>query len=174
MPGHVEIRGRWVGQYGDARPPVQPIDDDISARWFSTGDLGYLDDDGYLFLVGRSDDVINRGGEKVYPREIEELLRVDPRVSDAVVIGRTHEALGMVPVAYVAVTGVTDRSGVSSALAVADLARVRLLEALPQGKRPVALNVVGRLPTTGNGKIARRQIESMDVDADVIATVTMP
>ncbi len=69
--------------------------------WLDTGDLGYLDADGYLFLVGRSDDVINRGGEKIYPREIEEILLAQPGVRSAAVIGALDEVLGERPVAYV-------------------------------------------------------------------------
>ena len=69
--------------------------------WLDTGDLGYLDADGYLFLVGRSDDVINRGGEKIYPREIEEILLAQPGVRSAAVVGAADEVLGERPVAYV-------------------------------------------------------------------------
>ncbi|MGH9082986.1 MAG: AMP-binding protein, partial [Acidimicrobiales bacterium] len=65
-------------------------------QWLVTGDLGYLDDDGYLYLAGRVDDVINRGGEKIFPREVEEVLLADPGVVAAVVVGWEHEALGQV------------------------------------------------------------------------------
>jgi len=167
VPGHVEIRGRRVGWSGDATSTAHRSDPDLHEPWFGTGDLGYLDDDGYLFLVGRRDDVINRGGEKVYPREIEEVLRLDPRVSEAVVIGREHGALGQVPVAFISVRGVRDRSGLSTALTVGEVAREHLHEALPLEKCPVAIHVVGRLPTTGNGKVARRQVE----DAEILVTL---
>ena len=79
-----EIRGAGVitGYDSGGRPGV--IDAD---GWLDTSDLGYLDADGYLFLVGRSDDVINRGGEKIYPREIEEILLAQPGVRSAAVVG---------------------------------------------------------------------------------------
>jgi oxalate---CoA ligase len=69
--------------------------------WLDTGDLGHLDRDGYLFLAGRSDDVINRGGEKIYPGEIEDFLLAQPGVRSAAVVGARDEVLGQRPVAYV-------------------------------------------------------------------------
>jgi acyl-CoA synthetase (AMP-forming)/AMP-acid ligase II len=96
--GRVRIRGGGVirAYASGGRPGA--IDAD---GWLDTGDLGYLDADGYLFLVGRSDDVINRGGEKIYPREIEEVLLAQPGVRTAAVIGAADEVLGERPVAYV-------------------------------------------------------------------------
>ncbi len=69
--------------------------------WLSTGDVGSVAADGWVSLAGRSDDVINRGGEKVYPAEVEDVLLGDPRVLEAVVVGRPDDVLGAVPVAYV-------------------------------------------------------------------------
>ncbi|MST35222.1 AMP-binding protein, partial [Acidimicrobiaceae bacterium USS-CC1] len=88
--GQVEIRGdNVVDAYWEpagTRPAERP------ARrpdgWLPTGDLGRLDGDGYLFLAGRADDVINRGGEKVYPREIEDVLLADADVAAAAVVAR--------------------------------------------------------------------------------------
>ncbi|MGH3246257.1 MAG: AMP-binding protein, partial [Trebonia sp.] len=96
--GPVQIRGTGVitAYASGGRPGV--IGDD---GWLDTGDLGYLDADGYLFLIGRSDDVINRGGEKIYPREIEEILLAQPGVRSAAVIGVRDDVLGELPVAYI-------------------------------------------------------------------------
>ena len=66
---------------------------------------GHVDSDGYLFLAGRSDDVINRGGEKIYPREIEDFLLAQPGVRSAAVVGAHNEVLGERPVAYVVPAG---------------------------------------------------------------------
>ena len=68
--GRVQIRGRGVIREYAEGGPAGAIDPE---GWLDTGDLGHLDQDGYLFLAGRSDDVINRGGEKIYPREIEDV-----------------------------------------------------------------------------------------------------
>ena len=96
--GRVQIRGPGVITEYAAGGPAGAIDAD---GWLETGDLGHLDEDGYLFLAGRSDDVINRGGEKIYPREIEEFLLTQPGVRSAVVVAASDEVLGQRPVAYV-------------------------------------------------------------------------
>ncbi len=62
--------------------------------WFRTGDQGYQDADGYLFLTGRLKEIINRGGEKVSPREVDEVLLQHPAVAQAVAFGVPHERLG--------------------------------------------------------------------------------
>jgi long-chain acyl-CoA synthetase len=69
--------------------------------WLRTGDVGILDDDGYLRIVGRIKDMIIRGGENIYPKEIESVLTAIDGVLDAAVVGRPHQILGEVPVAYV-------------------------------------------------------------------------
>jgi acyl-CoA synthetase (AMP-forming)/AMP-acid ligase II len=85
VPAGVEVRvvaeGSAVGPIEIQGPTVirryesPGYDDRFEADgWLKTGDLGYFDDDGFLFIVGRSDDVINRGGEKIYPLEIEQML----------------------------------------------------------------------------------------------------
>ena len=100
--GHVEIRGPSVitayggGHHGDR------IDVD---GWLRTGDLGHFDEDGYLYLDSRVDDVINRGGEKVFPREIEEMILLDPDVAAVAVVGAPDPELGQVPVAFLVLPG---------------------------------------------------------------------
>jgi long-chain acyl-CoA synthetase len=70
--------------------------------WFLTGDLGYLDEDGFLFIVDRKKDLINRGGEKIYPREVEDVLYSHPGVAAAAVLGVPDERLGEEVKAYLA------------------------------------------------------------------------
>ena len=147
--GRVLIRGDGVitGYASGGRPGV--FDDD---GWLNTGDLGYLDADGYLFLVGRSDDVINRGGEKIYPREIEEILLAQPGVRSAVVVGAFDEVLGERPVAYVVPDG-----------GVADEVETRLAavcaERLPRHKQPSDFCLVDEMPLGPTGKISRRLLK---------------
>jgi acyl-CoA synthetase (AMP-forming)/AMP-acid ligase II len=123
--------------------------------WLSTGDLGYLDVDGYLFLVGRSDDVINRGGEKIFPREIEEVLLDAPEVEVAAVIGAPDEVFGQVPVAYVQLAGVGTATPYESVLPILKDLNERLVAAFARTRRPVSVNVVATLPAHATGKVQK-------------------
>jgi acyl-CoA synthetase (AMP-forming)/AMP-acid ligase II len=122
--------------------------------WLDTGDLGRVDQDGYVWLVGRSGELINRSGEKILPREIEDVLRADPGVRDAVVVGRPDPVLGEVPVAYV-VASSNDDPELAARLAE------RCRAALPRDRQPAELTVVEQLPTTGSGKIRRAEVAAM-------------
>ncbi len=94
------------------RPPRralgEPGDDAFAARidadgYVDTGDLARVDDDGFVWLEGRASDVVNRGGNKVFPEAVEDVLRLHPGVRDVAVVGRPDDRLGEVPVAYVVV-----------------------------------------------------------------------
>ncbi|OHV56937.1 AMP-binding protein [Pseudofrankia sp. BMG5.36] len=165
--GRVQIRGRGV-----ISAYATQAGDDLfrPGGWLETGDLGQLDTDGYLFLVGRTDDVINRGGEKIFPREVEEVLLADARVARAVVYGLPHEVLGQVPAARVQLAGPADgaerraphRRGPAAAAAahglLADLSE-RCAAQLDRHKRPVRIEVVDDIPVGQTGKVLRRLIE---------------
>jgi acyl-CoA synthetase (AMP-forming)/AMP-acid ligase II len=154
-PGHVEIRGPSViTAYGDNRHRDRFTAD----GWLRTGDLGTLDADGYLYLVGRTDDVINRGGEKVYPRDIEEAILVDPDITAAVVVAEHDAVLGHVPVAYVVLDDGVDASDAGTVEHVTKRVRKHLDATLVRSQRPVALHVVSQLPTGATGKVQRRAL----------------
>jgi acyl-CoA synthetase (AMP-forming)/AMP-acid ligase II len=158
--GQVEIRGPSVisayggGHHGDR------IDVD---GWLRTGDLGHFDRDGYLYLDARLDDVINRGGEKVFPREIEELILEDPAVAAVAVIGSPDPELGQVPVAFLVAHAVQSEGDQEAAASVAARVRDHLSSALVRSKRPVWLNVVHELPAGATGKVQRRSLRDGDV-----------
>ena len=123
--------------------------------WLDTGDLGAVDHDGFLTLAGREGDVINRGGEKIFPREVEDVLLAHRAVADAVVVGRDDEVLGQVPVAYV----------VPAPDAPDDLEEqltARCLAALPRAHRPVAYAVLDAVPVGPTGKPVRRLVADLD------------
>lgn len=137
--GQVHIRGAGVIS-GDA--------------WLATGDVGHRDADGYVFLSGRLDDVINRGGEKVFPRDVEAVLLADERVEDAVVVGSPDEVLGAVPVAFVIAA-----AGTSAPSLVDDL-QARCGRDLARFRRPVRIDVVEALPHGPTGKVSRGAVRS--------------
>jgi acyl-CoA synthetase (AMP-forming)/AMP-acid ligase II len=150
--GRVQIRGLGIITEYAANGRPGAIDPD---GWLDTGDLGYLDADGYLFLAGRSDDVINRGGEKIYPREIEDFLLAQDGVWSAAVVAAHDEVLGERPVAYVVPAGSWQAEKLEMALRQAcDLG-------LPRPKRPSAFSVVPELPLGPTGKISRRRLKEL-------------
>jgi len=126
--------------------------------WLSTGDLGYLDADGYVYLVGRSDDVINRGGEKVYPAEVEEVLLGDERVREAVVVGKPDPILHQVPVAFVIPTA---ELSADAALALVGELFERAERELPRFKRPIDITVVADVPRAPTGKVQRSRVREL-------------
>ncbi|MDA8312560.1 MAG: AMP-binding protein [Actinomycetota bacterium] len=129
--------------------------------WLETGDLGYLDPDGYLFLVGRADDVINRGGEKIYPKELEDVVLSEPDVTSAAVVGWDHQVLGRVPVAYLVVEGVRGPQDEARAVRVVTRVHARCAEVLSRAKRPVAYHVVERMPQGATGKVRRSALSGV-------------
>ncbi len=91
--GEICFRGYHVmrGYYDDADTTAEAID---QARWLAPGDLGTMDDDGYLSVTGRRKDMIVRGGENIYPREIEDFLFTHPKIAEAAVFGVPDQRLG--------------------------------------------------------------------------------
>jgi acyl-CoA synthetase (AMP-forming)/AMP-acid ligase II len=155
--GRVQIRGAGVITRYASGGRTGAIDPD---GWLDTGDLGHLDEDGYLFLAGRSDDVINRGGEKIYPREIEDFLIARGDVLTAAVVGARDDVLGERPIAYVVPAGHEPADHIERAL------REACAAALPHYKRPSAIHVVEALPTGPTGKVARNRLVQSTPIAD--------
>jgi len=118
------------------------------AQWVWTNDLGSVDKDGFVWIHGRADDVINRGGFKVFPAEIEDCLEAHPRVREAVAFGIPDDRLGQVPVAVVVA-----QSDVSSDELV-DWVRSRL----PAYKAPVTVHTTDVIPRNSAMKVLRGQV----------------
>jgi acyl-CoA synthetase (AMP-forming)/AMP-acid ligase II len=121
--------------------------------WLHSGDVGYLDEDGYLILVDRLKDMIIRGGENVYPKEIENVLYTHEAVLEAAVVGKQDDVLGEVVAAYVSV-----RPG--SELDVDELHALCEHE-LAKYKRPVAIDVLDALPKNPVGKIDKPKLRTL-------------
>lgn len=144
QPGEIWVRGEQVsGEYVSHRA-TEPD------GWYATRDRGYLDGGGYLFLDGRADDVIVRGGENISPGEIEDALMTHPQVAEAAVIGLPDDEWGERVVAVV--VPATDDPPKSAALQEWVRGRLR------STRVPAEVHLVPALPATETGKILRREL----------------
>ncbi|MGF6883750.1 long-chain acyl-CoA synthetase [Nocardia sp. GAS34] len=124
--------------------------------WLVTGDIGYLDEDGYLFIVDRKKDMLIVGGFNVYPREIDETLCHFPGIIDAATVGVPDERRGERPISFV----VTDAGTVLDRAALADYCAT----SLAHYKQPRDIRVVEQLPKTAANKIDRLALRNMAAD----------
>jgi long-chain acyl-CoA synthetase len=149
--GEIELRGSAVipGYWNNPEATAAAISPD---GWLATGDMGYVDEDGYLYLVDRKKDLILRGGYSVYPREVEEVLYAHPDVLEAAVVGVPDERLGEEIVAVV-----VPRSG---AQLDGDVLRAYTREHVAAYKYPRHVVVVDDLPKGPTGKILKRSIDT--------------
>jgi len=143
--GEILIRGHNVmkGYLGRPEATAETLRD----GWLHSGDLGYMDEDGFYFIVDRAKDLVIRGGYNVYPREIEEVLYAHPAIGEAAVIGKPDERLGEEVVAVVAL-----RPG-ASATAAEIIAYTR--ERLAAYKYPREIRFMAELPKGPSGKILK-------------------
>ncbi len=144
--GEVSIKGPniFAGYEGNAEANAESF----SNGWFRTGDQGQLDSDGYLALVGRIKELINRGGEKISPREIDEALLTHPSVTEACCFGIPDRVYGEdVAAAVVLRDSATEKD-------LIDYCRARLAEF----KCPKTIYIMETIPRTATGKIQRRNV----------------
>lgn len=145
QPGRICVRGEQVSaEYAGIG---RLVDDD---GWFDTRDEGYLDEEGYLFIGGRSDDTIIRGAENIAPAEIEDVLFRHPAVADAAVVGIPDEEWGHRITAVVVL-----RVG---AEADAEELREFVRERLRSSKTPDEIAFWSEMPRTETGKLVRRHV----------------
>lgn len=123
-----------------------------------TGDLGYLDDDGYLYIVDRKKDMINRGGMKIYPREVEEVLYAHPAVLEAAVVGVADPVMGEEVQAYITL------ANPEVPLSTDDVVNF-CRERLAPYKVPRRVEVVTALPKTVSGKIRKVELRRQEPKA---------
>ncbi len=149
--GEIEITGPNVFS-GYLNLPDSTADAFTPDGWFRTGDLGYLDEDGYLYVSDRLKDMIISGGENIYPAEIENLISDLEGVSGVAVIGVPDEQWGEVPWAILTVR---DAASV-------DLASVRahLDGKLARYKLPKNVVIVDELPRTASGKVRKNDLRT--------------
>ena len=142
--GEVVIKGPNVTRGYENNPEANASS--FTDGWFRTGDRGFLDADGYLTLVARIKELINRGGEKISPREIDEVLLTHAAVAEAVCFGVPHPTWGEEVAAVVVL-----REPVSEADLLA-----YCKERLADFKRPKRIHIADTIPRTATGKIQRR------------------
>jgi fatty-acyl-CoA synthase len=154
-PGELLTRGYSVmlGYWDDPERTAEAID---PARWMHTGDLATMDEEGYVNIVGRSKDMIIRGGENVYPREIEEFLYTHPDISDVAVIGVPDPKYGEEIVAWIQVREDSSLSGEE-------------LRAFCQGKIahykvPRYVEIVDEFPMTITGKVQKYKMREISIE----------
>ena len=135
-------------------------------EWFRTGDQGILDANGYLTLVGRLKELINRGGEKISPREIDEVLLTHPAIAEAVCFGVPHRSWGEEVAAAVVL-----RPADSGATATEAELLAFCKERLADFKRPKQIHITDVIPRTATGKIQRRIVAQAFHAAGVVKIV---
>jgi long-chain acyl-CoA synthetase len=148
--GEVWVRGDnvFVGYYGDPEATAEVVDAD---GWLHTGDMATTDDDGYLYLVDRSKDLIIVSGFNVYPAEVEEMLASHPGVSEAAVVGVAHPHTGEAVKAYVVSAPGSD---------VDEETLIEFsLDHLARYKCPSKVIFVDALPRNASGKLVRRNLD---------------
>lgn len=155
IPGSILIRGDnvFAGYEDDTEYNATRFVD----GWFRTGDLGYLDEDGDLFVEGREQNLINRGGEKVNPVEVESVLLNHPRVREAVVFALPHERLGSVVGAAVSTTHEISQDELIALVG----------SRLSPHKVPVRILILPELPWLGVGKIDRMRLARLAEESSI-------
>ncbi|GAB3191735.1 AMP-binding protein [Geodermatophilus arenarius] len=157
--GEVCIRGPQVMRGYAHRPEAtaEAIDAD---GWFHTGDVGILDEDGYLSIVDRTKDMLLYKGYNVFPRELEEILFGVPGVAGAAVVGRPDEAAGELPVAYV-----VRRADDAGAALTAESVMAAVNDRVTHYKRLRDVVFIDAIPVSAAGKVLKRELAAREREA---------
>jgi len=147
--GEILVKGPRVmtGYWGDEEKTAQTITPD---GWLRTGDMGWLDQEGYIFLAGRGDDMIIRGGENISPEEVEDVLHAHPTIEEAAVIGVPDPEWGQEPRAIV----VLKQGETTTPEEIIEFCRTRLAGF----KRPRSVIFVDTLPRNQMGKVLKKEL----------------
>jgi acyl-CoA synthetase (AMP-forming)/AMP-acid ligase II len=149
LVGEIQVRSPRVmkGYFRDEQMTAQAFTPD---GWLRTGDVGYVDEDGYVYLTGRADDLIIRGGENISPDEVEEVLNSHPKVQECCVIGIPDPEFGQQPFAFCVLKGGEQATEEE----LIEFCRERL----SPFKRPRGIAFVESLPRSHMGKLLRRRM----------------
>lgn len=146
--GEILVRGTNVIRGYGNNPEANK--EAFSDGWLRTGDLGYLDEDGYLFITGRLKEIINRGGEKISPNEIDEVLLDHPDIREAATFAVPHPSLGE-DIAAAVIT-------LDSAQVTEQMIREYLFDRLAEFKMPSRIYLADEIPKNATGKVRRSKL----------------
>jgi acyl-CoA synthetase (AMP-forming)/AMP-acid ligase II len=141
--GPVVIKSYWNNSQADK--------ESFDNGWFNTGDLAYIDPDDYIYIQGRLKDMINRGGEKIYSLEVENILSTYPGISEVAIVPYPSEIYGEEPMAFI----VADPECSITAKEIISWACSKLAKY----KVPRKIIFMDNLPRTNNGKISKRTLK---------------
>jgi long-chain acyl-CoA synthetase len=161
---YLEPDGEGFTYYRDEEQTAQTY----RGRSFTIGDVGYLDEDGYLFIVDRKKDMIISGGVNIYPAEIEAVLVSHPSVADAAVIGAPDPEWGEKVCAYIQVV-----AGIAADDKLADELRAYVRQRLDSYKCPRSITFRDDLPRTETGKLVKRDLQ-LDQAVESVALPNVP
>ncbi len=149
--GEIRIRGPTLfKEYYNNQTATEEV---FEGTWFCTGDIGYYDENGEYYVSDRIKNIIIRGGQNIFPGDIEETIHELPEIEDVGVVGRDHEIYGEVPVAYVTVEGDHPTDEIEA------LVMSHCRESLVDFKVPADVHVVEQFPRGETGKILKTELE---------------
>lgn len=151
VPGEIVLRGPNIFK-GYFKNPAA-TENAFRGGWFHTGDIGYRDSDGFLYIVDRKSDMIIRGGENIYPREIEELLYRHPAVESAAVIGVPDKLYGEEVAAFI----VLKKQGAAAESDIIEFCRTHLADY----KCPKTIRFLPEIPKGPTGKLLKRELATL-------------
>jgi acetyl-CoA synthetase len=167
--GYLVIRKPWPAMlrtiWGDNERYIQTYWEPFQNRYYVAGDSAHRDKDGYFWIMGRIDDVLNVAGHRLGTMEIESALVAHPKVAEAAVVGRAHEIKGESVFAYVVLKG--ERPAGAKAEAFTQVLRDHVSEQLGAIARPDDIRFADNLPKTRSGKIMRRLLRAIARNEDI-------
>jgi fatty-acyl-CoA synthase len=158
--GELLVRGPWVTTEYHERPAANEAD--FEGAWLRTGDIVTVDEDGYIEIVDRADDVIKSGGEWISSQELENAIMAHEDVAEAAVIGVPHERWQERPVAMVVVSGDVDRD------ALTDELKAMLHEDYPKWWLPDGFEFIDEIPKTATGKFSKMDLREQYADESLL------
>ena len=147
--GELCVKGTCVTN-GYLNKPDATRDAFDAEGWFHSGDIAYMDEDGYAYIVDRKKDMINVGGEKVFPAEVEDMMITHPKIKDLAIVGIPHELKGEAPKAFIVLN-----EGETIGL---EEMRAYCKTRMAPYKVPVAVEFIDEIPRLASGKALRRQL----------------